>query len=141
MGFNDAIIEEFRANRGQVTAMGFGKALILVTSIGARSGRPHVFPAAGIPDGHSRLIAASKGGAPDNPAWFHNLLAHPDVEIEVPDDDAPEGIRTVPVHATRLEGAERDQAWERFKAQSSGFASYEAKAAPRIIPVFRLEPR
>ena len=141
MGFNDDIIREFRANRGHVSTMGFGDGLIIVHSLGAKSGQPHAFPAAGLPDGDSRLIAASKGGAPDNPAWFHNLIAHPDVEIDVPDPAADNGIRTIPVRAERLLGADRDAAWARFTSASAGFASYEAKAAPRVIPVFRLTPR
>ena len=64
----------------------------------------------------------------------HNLLAHPDVEIETPDD----GI--VPVHATRLTGNERDAAWARFTARSEGFRSYQQRAT-RTIPVLRLERR
>ncbi len=141
MGWNDGIIQEFRENRGHVETMGFGDALVIVHSTGARSGRPHEFPVAGLPDdGGARLIAASKAGAPDNPAWFHNLLVHPDVDVEVPDPSADNGIRTIAMRAERLEGSERDDAWERFKAASPGFASYEDKAAPRIIPVFRLRP-
>ena len=142
MGWNDSIIQEFRDNRGHVETMGFGDRLVIVHSTGAKTGRPHEFPVMGLPDGHdARLIAASKGGAPDNPAWFHNLLAHPDVEVEMPDPSAANGIRTVAMRAERLHGMERDEAWERFKQASSGFASYEPKAAPRIIPVFRLTPR
>lgn len=141
MGFNDQIIDEFRANRGRVDAFGFGDGLVLVHSAGAKSGRAHVFPVVSLPDGESRLIAASKAGAPDNPAWYHNLLAHPDVEMEVPDANSDNGIRTVSVRAERLMGAERDAAWERFKQAMPGFADYEVKAAPRVIPVFRLAPR
>ena len=142
MGFNEDIIREFREHRGHVETMGFGDGLVIVRSTGSRSGRPHEFPVAGLPDGDgARLIAASKGGAPDNPAWFHNLVAHPDVEVEMPDPSADNGIRTVAMRAERLTGADRDAAWARFTAASPGFASYEAKAAPRVIPVFRLTPR
>jgi deazaflavin-dependent oxidoreductase (nitroreductase family) len=93
-----------------------------------------VSPVAAIPDGDAWLVAASKGGAPDNPGWFHNLLAHPDVEIETPDDG------TVAVRATQLLGAERDAAWARFTARSEGFRSYEQRTA-RTIPVLRLARR
>jgi deazaflavin-dependent oxidoreductase (nitroreductase family) len=142
MGWNDGIIQEFRENRGYVETMGFGDRLVIVHSTGAKTGRPHEFPVAGLPDGDgARLIAASKAGAPDNPAWFHNLLAHPDVDVEMPDPSADNGIRTVAMHAERLHGMERDEAWERFKQASPGFASYEDKAAPRVIPIFRLTPR
>lgn len=141
MSWNDAIIDEFRDNRGTVTTMGFGDKLVLVHSTGARSGKPHVFPVAAIPRDGAWLIAASKAGAPTNPAWFHNLVAHPDVQIEVPDPSDPNGIRVVDVRAERLHGAARDEAYALFKAASPAFGEYETKAVPRVIPVFRLTPR
>src|SRR4051794_13463038 len=133
--WNQQIIDEFRANGGDVQTMGFGKGLVLLHHRGARTGTERVSPVAGIRvDADTWLAAASKGGAPENPAWFHNLLAHPDVEIETPDDG------TVPVHATQLVGAERDTAWDRFKERSAGFASYEQRTS-RTIPVLRLTRR
>ena len=80
-------------------------------------------------------MAASKGGAPDNPAWFHNLVAHPDVEIETPDDDGPSRFAR-----RSCTGAERDAAWARFTARSAGFRSYEQRTT-RTIPVLRLARR
>ena len=139
--FNKQIIEEFRANRGTVTTMGFGDRLVLVHSTGARSGAPRINPAMGIPDGDGWLIAASKGGAPDNPSWYHNLLANPSASVEVPDASAEDGIAAHDVVADDLQGAARDEAWEKFKAASPGFAAYEDKAAPRVIPVVRLARR
>lgn len=141
--YNQTVIDTFRSQGGVVP--NFGRALILLHHTGARSGVERVSPVAAIRDGDAWLIAASKAGAPDHPAWFHNLLAHPDVEIEVPSDDADgaEGagaITTVPVHAVRLEGADRDAAWQRFTAMSSGFAEYERKTT-RVIPVVRLDRR
>jgi len=133
--WNQSVIDEFRSNGGFVQANGFGKGLVLLHHRGARTGTERVSPVAAIPDDEGAwLVAASKGGAPDNPGWFHNLLAHPDVEIETPDDG------TVPVHATQLLGAERDSAWERFTARSEGFRSYEQRTA-RTIPVLRLTRR
>jgi len=133
--WNQQIIDEFRANGGVVETNGFGKGLVLLHHRGAKTGAERVSPVAGIRVGDDAwLVAASKGGAPDNPAWFHNLLAHPDVEIETPDD----GI--VPVRATQLTGAERDAAWDRFKERSEGFRSYEERTA-RTIPVLRLARR
>jgi len=131
--WNQQIIDEFRANDGTVETMGFGRGLVLVHHLGARSGEERINPVANIrdPDG-SRLIAASAAGADKNPDWYHNLLAHPDVTIET-----PEG--TEQVHVTDLQGAERDAAWERFKQMSDGFAAYEAKTS-RTIPVLRLTP-
>lgn len=131
--WNQQIIDEFRANDGTVATMGFGRSLVLVHNLGAKSGVERINPVANIhdPDG-SRLIAASAAGADKNPDWYHNLLAHPDVTIET-----PEG--TEQVHVTDLQGAERDAAWERFKQMSDGFRSYEAKTS-RVIPVLRLTP-
>ena len=133
--WNQQIIDEFRANGGDVSTNGFGKGLVLLHHRGARTGTERVSPLAGIrTDPDTWLLAASKGGAPDNPAWFHNLLAHPDVEIETPDD----GV--VPVRATQLLGAERDAAWVRFTERSEGFRSYEQRTT-RTIPVVSLVRR
>ena len=133
--WNQSIIDEFRANGGFVQTNGFGKGLVLLHHRGARTGTERVSPVAAIADGEGAwLVAASKGGAPENPAWFHNLLAHPDVEIETPDDG------TVPVRATELLGAERDAAWARFTARSEGFRSYEQRTT-RTIPVLQLTRR
>jgi deazaflavin-dependent oxidoreductase (nitroreductase family) len=133
--WNESIIEEFRANGGTVETMGFGRGLVLLHHRGAKTGTERVSPVAAIRDTDDTwLIAASKGGAPSNPAWFHNLLAHPDVSIETPDDG------TVDVRAEQLLDADRDAAWERFKQRSAGFASYEAKTT-RTIPVLALRRR
>jgi deazaflavin-dependent oxidoreductase (nitroreductase family) len=133
--WNARVIEEFRRNGGTVETNGFGRRLVLLHHVGARSGQERVSPVAAIPTGTgSWWIAASKAGAPENPAWFHNLLAHPDVEIETPDHG------TVAVHATALEGEERDAAWQRFTEMSDGFRQYEQRTS-RVIPVVELTPR
>ncbi|MDM7829950.1 nitroreductase/quinone reductase family protein [Cellulomonas edaphi] len=133
--WNQNIIDEFRANGGDVQTMGFGRGLVLLHHRGARTGTERVSPVAAIrADDDTWLVAASKGGAPTHPAWFHNLLAHPDVSIETPDDG------TVDVHATQLLDGARDQAWERFKERSEGFRSYEQKTT-RVIPVLELRRR
>ncbi len=132
--WNQQIIEEFRANGGTVSTMGFGRGLVLVHNVGARSGQERINPVANIREADgSRLIAASAAGADTNPAWYHNLLAHPDVTIETPEGEEQ-------VHVTDLQGPERDAAWERFKAMSDGFRAYEEKT-DRVIPVLRLTPR
>jgi deazaflavin-dependent oxidoreductase (nitroreductase family) len=135
--FNTGIIEEFRANGGAVSR--FGTDLVLVHSVGAKSGVERIHPVLGLRDGDGWLIAASKAGAPENPAWYHNLVAHPEATIEVPDQRG--GIETVPVTATVLGDAERDPAWQRFIARSPGFAQYEQRAGGRRIPVVRLSRR
>jgi deazaflavin-dependent oxidoreductase (nitroreductase family) len=133
--WNQQIIDEFRGNGGLVATNGFGKGLVLLHHRGARSGAERINPVAAIRDGDDAwLVAASKGGAPENPAWYHNLLANPDAEIETPDDG------TVAVHAVDLHGQERDDAWERFKQRSEGFRSYEQRTS-RTIPVLRLTRR
>ncbi|MFT4108430.1 nitroreductase/quinone reductase family protein [Propionicimonas sp.] len=131
--FNDAVIEEFRTNNGTVAR--FGRGLVLLHHIGARSGAERITPVMGLRDtADAWLVAASKAGAPDNPAWYHNLLAHPDVEIETPDEG------TVRVHAEALTGEQRDSAWARFTAISEGFRSYQQNTT-RVIPVLRLTRR
>lgn len=137
MSFNDAIIDEFRTNGGAVSR-GFGTDLVLVHSIGAKSGEERIHPVLALRDGDAWLIAASKGGAAEHPAWYHNLVAHPDAVIESPDQRG--GIDTVPVRAETLQGSDRDAAWARFLDRSPAFAQYEERAG-RTIPVVRLSPR
>jgi len=131
--WNQPVIDEFRASAG--TVGDFGRGLVLLHHTGACSGQERISPVMGLrADADTWLIAASKGGAPENPAWFHNLLAHPDTVIETPDDG------TVAVHAEQLAGAERDAAWARFTAVSEGFRQYE-KRTTRVIPVVALHRR
>lgn len=131
--FNDGIIEEFRATGGSVSR--FGRSLVLLHQIGAKSGVERVNPVMGIRTSEDTwLIAASKAGADDNPAWYHNLLAHPDITIETPDDGE------VAVTARDLAGDERDAAWARFTAASPGFRQYEERTL-RTIPVLELRRR
>lgn len=133
--WNQQIIDEFRSNDGTVQTMGFGRNLVLVHHIGAKSGAERIAPLMGLRDSEDTwLIAASKGGAPDNPGWYHNLLAHPETVIETPDD----GI--VPVRAVELKDAERDTAWAKFTAHSDGFRQYEQQTT-RTIPVIALRRR
>jgi deazaflavin-dependent oxidoreductase (nitroreductase family) len=135
MDWNQQIIDEFRSNGGTVTTMGFGRRLVLLHSRGARTGEERVNPLASVRESDDDwLVTASAAGADRHPAWYHNLLAHPDVEIETPDDG------TVAVRATDLPGAERDAAWERFTQMSDGFRAYEARTS-RTIPVLRLTRR
>lgn len=132
MDGNQQIIDEFRSNGGTVTTMGFGRDLVLLHHLGAKSRAERVTPVMALRPGDGVwLIAASKGGAPTNPAWFHNLVAHPEVEIEDPDEG------TVRVRAEVLEGEQRDKVWKVFTESSEGFASYEKKT-DRVIPVIVL---
>ncbi len=131
--FNGKIIAEFRANDGKVGGPFAGTDMLLLHHTGARSGAERVSPLAFQRVGGSYAVFASKAGAPDNPAWFHNLVVHPDTVVEV-------GEGTVQVRARVAQPAERDVIWERQKERNPGFADYEVKAAPRTIPVVVLDP-
>jgi deazaflavin-dependent oxidoreductase (nitroreductase family) len=131
--FNQQIIEEFRANHGQVGGGFDGAPMVLVHHTGAKSGAKRVTPLVYqvVDDGWA--IFASKGGAPDNPAWLHNLEANPDTVIEVGDD-------TIDVTARVADATERGPIWTKQKQVMPGFAEYEAKT-DRVIPVVILERR
>ncbi len=131
--WNLQTIEAFRANGGKVGGMWEGKPLLLLTTIGARSGKPHTTPTMYLPDGNRLLIFASKGGAPTNPDWYHNLLAHPQVTVEV-------GPETYEATATVLTGEERDRLYARQASLFPQFAEYQSKTT-RKIPVVALERR
>jgi deazaflavin-dependent oxidoreductase (nitroreductase family) len=129
--FNSGIIEEFRANGGKVGGPFEGAPLLLLTSTGARSGASRVNPMMYLADGRRLYVFASKAGAPTNPDWYHNLLAHPRAAVEV-------GQERFDVVASVLTGAERDEIYQRQAALYPGFAEYEAKTT-RTIPVVALD--
>src|ERR1017187_3411754 len=128
--FNDKLIEEFRANGGKVLSGPFvGAPLLLLTTTGAKSGRPTTTPLVYTRDGDRIVIIASKAGAPTHPAWFHNLKAHPTPTIEV-------GIERFQVRAVITTGPER-----LFNPQAKAmpaFVGYQ-KNTTRQIPVIVLE--
>ncbi len=130
--WNSKIIEEFRASEGRVGGPFEGAPLLLLHTVGAKTGQQRVNPMMyqAVPDGYA--VFASKGGAPDNPDWYHNLLAHPRVTAEI-------GVRTVDLRARVAEGDEREKIWSAQKAAYPGFADYEQKTT-RQIPVIVLEP-
>lgn len=129
--WNQAIIEEFRANGGKVGGQFEGAPLLLLTTTGAKTGRRLTSPLMYNTDGDRLLIFASKGGAPTNPAWYHNLVANPRVTLEV-------GTETFDAMATVLHGEERDRLFQRHAEQFPGFAEYQANTT-RTIPVIALE--
>jgi deazaflavin-dependent oxidoreductase (nitroreductase family) len=136
--WNDRVAAEFRANGGRVER--FGRALVLLHSTGARSGEARVNPVLGIRDGDGWLVIASAAGSPRHPAWYFNLVAHPEAQIEVPAEDRA-GVRTVPVAAVALEGDEWQHAWQRFLDRSPGFGRYREHSGDRDFPIFHLSPR
>jgi deazaflavin-dependent oxidoreductase (nitroreductase family) len=131
--FNVKIIEEFRSHDGVVGGMFENTPLLLLHHTGAKSGTDYVNPLAYLRDGDRYVIFASKGGAPDNPGWYHNLKAHPETTIEV-------GTDTLPVAAAEAESEERDRLFATQAERSPAFAEYQANAG-RMIPVMVLTPR
>lgn len=129
--WNAQIIEEFRANNGRVGGPFDGAPMVLVHHRGRKSGEERVTPMVCrfVPDGYA--VFASKAGAPTNPDWYHNLLAHPETTVEFGDD-------TMAVSVREALGQERDEIWAAQKRDMPGFAAYEEKAAPRQIPVLIL---
>jgi deazaflavin-dependent oxidoreductase (nitroreductase family) len=128
--WNKAIIEEFRANGGKVGGRFAGRTLLLLHTSGAKSGQPRINPVAYVKDGDRLVIIASKGGAPTNPDWYYNLVAHPDVTVEV-------GTEQLQVHATVAAEPERTRLYQQMVAMMPGFAEYEQKTT-RTIPVITL---
>jgi deazaflavin-dependent oxidoreductase (nitroreductase family) len=130
--WNSKIIEEFRANEGKVGGQFEGAPLLLLHTVGAKSGLPRVNPMMyqQVPGGYA--VFASKGGAPTNPDWYHNLLAHPRVAAEI-------GSGSVEFQARVAAGEERDRIWTAQKTAYPGFADYERNTT-RQIPVVILEP-
>jgi len=128
---NRNVIAEFRETGGKAGGMFEGMPLVLVHHTGAKSGKERIAPLVPLLEGDRIYIFASKGGADDNPAWFHNLVAHPDTKVEL-------GTETFPVRARVLTGSEREDVYARQSALMPQFAEYQSKTS-RIIPVFELE--
>ena len=131
--WNTRIIEEFRTNGGQVGGGFEGRPLLLLHHVGAKSGTPRVSPVMYQALDGGFAIFGSKGGAPTNPAWFHNLVATPEVAVEV-------GTELVEVSARIASDEERGPIWSAWKERFPTFAEYEAKT-DRVIPVVILERR
>ena len=132
--WNGAVIAEFRANKGRVAAPYENPPpMVLLHTIGAKSGREHIVPMRAIPDGQSLYVFASAHGSEANPDWYHNLVAHPDIMIE-------KGTESISVRAIELHGEERDVVFARQAARFPVYSEYEHKLK-RTIPVIRLDRR
>lgn len=129
--FNRKLVAEFRENGGKVSGMFAGAPLLILTSKGAKSGETRINPLVHTRDGERYVIIASKGGAPTNPAWYHNVLAHPDVTVEV-------GEEKFSARAKVVEGEERDRLFAAQAALMPNFAEYQQNTTRRI-PVVVLE--
>lgn len=129
--FNRLLIEEFRTSGGKVTGQFADRPLLLLTTTGAKSGRPYTTPVVYTKDGNNLVIIASKGGAPNNPDWYHNLVAHPEATIELPSE-------RFQVKARVAAGEERERLYKHQADEMPNFAEYQRKTT-RQIPVFVLE--
>lgn len=131
---NTDVVEQFRTNHGQIQSGMFkGARLLLLTTTGAKSGKTRINPLAFTRDGENYVIIASKGGSPTHPDWYHNLVANPDVTVEV-------GTERIDVRARVAQGEERDRLYAAQAALMPGFAEYQRNTT-RQIPVVVLERR
>jgi deazaflavin-dependent oxidoreductase (nitroreductase family) len=128
--FNNAIVEEFRANGGVVGGQFEGATLLLLTTTGAKSGKPRLAPLAYLTIDGKMLIIGSKAGADTNPDWVHNLRANPRAHVEV-------GTDAYDVVSRELPADERDEMYPKVVAAAPGFGEYQAKTS-RVIPLFEL---
>ncbi len=129
--FNQKIIDEFRSNEGKVGGPFKGAQLLLLHTTGAKSGQERIAPLAYRKEGEHLAVFGSKAGAPTNPEWFHNLVANPEVTVEV-------GTEQFAARARVAEGEEHDRIWEAHKREVPNFAEYE-RNTDRTIPVIVLE--
>jgi deazaflavin-dependent oxidoreductase (nitroreductase family) len=125
-----------RLSRGRhaLTSLLAGLPVVIVTTIGAKSGQPRSLPLVAIPDGENAILVASNFGQKHHPAWFYNLRAHPEVQLTY------EG-KTVAYVARETSGEERERCWQRAVEVYSGYAAYKQRAGQRQIGVFLLTPQ
>lgn len=129
---NQQVIDEFRANGGVVGGPFEGVPLLLMTTAGAKTGQPHTTPAVYLRDGERLLVFATNAGSDRHPQWFHNLVADPQVTVEV-------GTRTLAARAVVLDDAERDRWYAVQASLDPAFRGYE-QSTTRVIPVVALVP-
>jgi deazaflavin-dependent oxidoreductase (nitroreductase family) len=130
---NEEVIAEFRANGGRVGGHWEGRDLLLLTTLGRRTGRAYTTPVVYTRDGDRLLVYASQGGSPVHPDWYLNLAANPRVVVEV-------GAERYDAVATPLRGEERDREFAAQVERNPAFGRYQEQTN-RVIPVVALEPR
>lgn len=131
LAMNAKVIDDFRTNEGKCGPPFDEVPMALITMVGAKSGRELCSPLAYSTDGDDLVIIASAAGRPSHPSWYHNLVANPDVLVEV-------GAEQYEAAAVLTEGEERDRLYAAQAEELPVFHGYAEKAAPRVIPVFRL---
>jgi len=126
----------YRVSGGRLghTIPGVGGRMLLLDHVGAKSGTKRTSPLLYFPDGEDVVIVASKGGYPKHPAWYHNLMANPDTEVQV-------GRERRAVHARTATAEERERLWPRAVKSYHGYADYQKRSKGREIPLVILEPR
>jgi deazaflavin-dependent oxidoreductase (nitroreductase family) len=129
--FNAQVIAEFRANDGRVGGPFAGATVLVLTTTGAKSGLERVNPVVARVDGDRIYVFASKAGAPTNPDWFHNLVAHPEVTVEL-------GTERFAARAVVVDRVERDRIYAAQAEEFPNFAEYQ-ESTDRVIPVVLLE--
>ena len=129
--FNREVIAHFRANGGEGKVGGKIVPVILLTTTGAKSGLPRTTPLNYSRDGDRIIVIASKGGSPTHPDWYHNLVANPEVTVEL-------GTERFQARASVAEGQERERLFDQQAALMPFFAKYQ-ETTPRQIPVVILE--
>jgi deazaflavin-dependent oxidoreductase (nitroreductase family) len=129
-GFNASVVEEFRVNGGKVGGNFAGAAMVLLTTTGAKSGKQRLTPLVYQTVDDTMIIIGSYRGADIDPAWVHNLRAHPRAHVEV-------GTESYDVTARELPPAQRDPAWVQIVAAAPRFGEYQAETS-RVIPLFEL---
>jgi deazaflavin-dependent oxidoreductase (nitroreductase family) len=132
--YNEQVIGEFRANKGQVGHLGGfleDFPILLLTTTGVKSGRPHTTPLMYVTDGGRPVVFASAGGSPKNPAWYHNLLVHPEVGVEI-------GEESFGAVAVVAQGAEHERLWELAVDSNPPLGSYR-ETLNRRIPLITLQ--
>ncbi len=129
--WNAKIIDEFRSNQGRVGGRFEGAPVLLLTTKGAKTGQTRVNPMMYLDEDGVTYVFASFAGRPTNPAWYHNLVAHPQVTVEI-------GTETVDATARVVTGADRDRIFARQAQLYPGFAEYQEKTS-RVIPVVALD--
>lgn len=137
--FNDQVIADFNRNGGKPGGHFEGAPVLLLHAIGAKSGAERTQPLMFLPqDDDTWYVFASYGGGPKDPAWFHNVVAHPELDISVGDGTT---VKRVPVRARVLEGTERDAIYAKQAGLFPQFAKYAETTTRDIIPVVQLKQR
>lgn len=123
----------YRSSGGRVASKTANMPVLLITTFGRKTGKPHTNPVVYIRGGEDYLVSATVGGMDWHPGWYLNLLRKPEARVQV-------GSRSFSVLATVADGEERTRLYERFKTASSNFVKYE-KNTSRVLPVIRLTPK